>query len=63
MKAMTHSAISISTTSTCGPICSITRDSGGVTSIRPSTETVPPMKLPTAAIMSAGPARPRRAIS
>ena len=28
MKAMTASAISISTTSTCGPICSITREAG-----------------------------------
>ena len=44
-------------------ICSIIRDRGGVTSIRPRTETVPPTKLPTAAIMRAGPARPRRAIS
>ncbi len=62
-KVMTHSASSISTTSTEGPIATITRAKGGATSIRPSTDTVPPMKLPTAAIISAGPARPCRAIS
>ena len=60
---MTHSAISIRTTSTLGPIATIRRASGGVTSMRPRTDTVPPMKLPTAAIMRAGPARPWRAIS
>ncbi len=62
-KVMTHSASSISTTSTDGPIATMTRASGGATSIRPRTETVPPMKLPTAAIIKAGPARPWRAIS
>ena len=31
----------------------ITRASGGATSINPRTETVPPTKLPTAAIISA----------
>ena len=37
--------------------------SGGANSIRPTTLTVPPMKLPIAAIISAGPARPCFAIS
>ena len=62
-RVMVPSASSISTTSTDGPIATITRASGGATSIRPRTETVPPMKLPTAAIIKAGPARPWRAIS
>ena len=60
---MTQSATSISTTCTEGPIATMTSASGGATTIRPRTDTVPPMKLPTAAITSAGPARPRRAIS
>ena len=59
----TLSASRISTTSTGGPIWIITLASGGVTNIRPRMENVPPMKLPTAEIISAGPARPWRAIS
>ncbi len=61
--AMTLSASSSSTTWTDGPIAIMTLASGGVISIRPTIETVPPTKLPTAATISAGPARPRRAIS
>ena len=60
---MTLSASSISTTSTEGPMAIITLASGGAMNIRPRIDTVPPMKLPTAAIISAGPARPWRAIS
>ena len=41
----------------------ITFAKGGAMNIRPRIDTVPPMKLPTAAIISAGPARPCRAIS
>jgi hypothetical protein len=37
--------------------------SGGANSMRPTMLTVLPMKLPIAAVVSAGPARPFRAIS
>jgi hypothetical protein len=60
---MTASASKISTTCTDGPMAIITLASGGVMNIRPSMETVPPTKLPSAAIIRAGPARPLRAIS
>ncbi len=59
----TLSASRMSTTSTEGPILIITLASGGVMNIRPRIEKVPPTKLPTAEIISAGPARPWRAIS
>ncbi len=61
--AMTLNARSSSTTWTDGPIAIMTLASGGVISIRPTIENVPPTKLPTAETISAGPARPRRAIS
>ena len=62
-KLITSSASTISTNSAAGPTCSIASASGGANSIRPTIDSVPPMKLPTAAIISAGPARPLRAIS
>ena len=60
---MTPSASSMSTTCTDGPIAIITFANGGAMNIRPIIETVPPTKLPSAAIIKAGPARPLRAIS
>jgi len=60
---MTASASRISTTSTEGPIAIITFARGGAMNMRPRIETLPPTKLPSAAIIRAGPARPCRAIS
>ena len=61
--AITPSASRISSTCTEGPIAIISFASGGTMNMRPRIETVPPTKLPSAAIISAGPARPLRAIS
>jgi hypothetical protein len=59
----TPSASRISTTSTGGPIAIMTFAKGGAMNMRPRIETVPPTKLPSAAMVRAGPARPLRAIS
>ena len=57
-KLSTSSASTIRPNSAAGPICSMSFANGGANSISPTTLTVPPMKLPIAAIISAGPARP-----
>ena len=59
----TTSASVISRNSAAGPTDSMTEASGGANSMSPMTLTVPPTKLPIAAIASAPPARPLRAIS
>jgi len=46
-----------------GPKATATLDSAGATSIRATIEKVPATKEPSAAMPSAGPARPRLAIS
>jgi len=63
MKPRTSSASSIRMNSAGGPTLSMTSASGGANSMSPTMLIVPAKKLPTAAIMRAGPARPLRAIS
>ena len=54
---------SISAKNSGGPNLSASRVSGTASSTSPSVATMPPTNEPSAAIVSAGPARPWRAIS
>ena len=62
-KLMTMSASTMRLKVAEGPTLSMSSARGGANSIRPSTLTVPPNQLPSAAMTRAGPARPFFAIS
>jgi hypothetical protein len=57
------SASSMSRKYSWAPNATASETSNGESSIRPSVDRVPAMNEPMAAVASAGPARPRRAIS